>query len=68
MAHSDKPTFVSLNRFEAKKNIELAVEAFSLVKRDRPEKGMRLVIAGARMKPCRDKTTSQEMAHLSQSP
>ena len=47
MAHSDKPTFVSLNRFEAKKNIELAVEAFSLVKRDRPEKEMRLVIAGA---------------------
>jgi glycosyltransferase involved in cell wall biosynthesis len=42
----DKATFVSLNRFEAKKNIELALEAFSLVKKDRPNASMRLVVAG----------------------
>ena len=30
MVSSDRPTFVSLNRFEAKKNIALAVNAFSL--------------------------------------
>lgn len=28
--HRDRPTFISLNRFEAKKNIPLAVNAFSL--------------------------------------
>jgi alpha-1,3/alpha-1,6-mannosyltransferase len=28
--YSDRPTFISLNRFEAKKNIALAVNAFSL--------------------------------------
>jgi alpha-1,3/alpha-1,6-mannosyltransferase len=42
----DKATFVSLNRFEAKKNIELALGAFSLVKKDRPNGSMRLVVAG----------------------
>lgn len=42
----DKATFVSLNRFEAKKNIELALEAFSVVKKDRPDGSMRLVVAG----------------------
>jgi glycosyltransferase involved in cell wall biosynthesis len=37
---------VSLNRFEAKKNIELALEAFAMVKKERSGTRMRLVVAG----------------------
>ncbi|KAG7562058.1 hypothetical protein FFLO_02530 [Filobasidium floriforme] len=54
MIRSDKATFVSLNRFEAKKNIELALEAFSLVKKDRPNGSMRLVVAGGYDKALKD--------------
>ncbi|PFH53560.1 glycosyltransferase family 4 protein [Amanita thiersii Skay4041] len=47
---SDRPTLLSLNRFEKKKNAALAIDAFALfLKRvtDRPEyKNMRLVLAG----------------------
>ncbi|KAI6022008.1 glycosyltransferase family 4 protein [Pisolithus marmoratus] len=44
---SSRPTLLSLNRFEMKKNAALAVEAFSCL-RGRPTvpKGMRLVLAG----------------------
>ena len=37
---------MSLNRFEAKKNIELALEAFAMVKKERSGTRMRLVVAG----------------------
>jgi len=35
-----------LNRFEAKKNIELALEAFAILKKERRGTKMRLVVAG----------------------
>jgi len=40
------PTFVSLNRYERKKNIELAIHAFKLVKERVPHRPIQLVIAG----------------------
>ena len=48
---SDRPTFVSLNRFEAKKNVELALKGFTALKPrsltdDATVEDMRLVIAG----------------------
>lgn len=47
---SDRPTFVSLNRFERKKNVALAIESFRIYKDekqlDRVGKQPRLVIAG----------------------
>lgn len=41
----DKPYFVSLNRYERKKNIPLAIEAFARVKEE-VRRGEYLVIAG----------------------
>lgn len=41
---SDRPTLISLNRFEAKKNIHLAIRSFASVLPDSPH--LRLVIAG----------------------
>jgi alpha-1,3/alpha-1,6-mannosyltransferase len=40
--------FFSLNRYERKKNINLAIEAFSLLLKNHPEKmeNIKLVIAG----------------------
>lgn len=46
---SSRPTFVSLNRFERKKNVALAIDAFKIYKEDfAPKDGSRprLVIAG----------------------
>ena len=47
-AISDRPTLISLNRFEAKKNVALAITAFARVLSYEPEKkaSLRLVIAG----------------------
>jgi glycosyltransferase involved in cell wall biosynthesis len=43
----DRPTFISLNRFEGKKNVGLAIRAFHCSKmRVKDGKKMRLVIAG----------------------
>ncbi|GAA6024982.1 hypothetical protein JCM11491_002809 [Sporobolomyces phaffii] len=41
---SDTPTLLSINRFEGKKNIGLAVEAFAKVRKAHPK--LRLVVAG----------------------
>lgn len=41
----DSDVFVSVNRFERKKNIELAIEAFAKFKKTHPQK-VRLVVAG----------------------
>lgn len=41
---SDRPTLVSLNRYEKKKNAALAIDAFALVKKENA--GLRLVVAG----------------------
>lgn len=44
---SDRPTFLSLNRFEKKKNATLAVQSFALLRTKLPfAQDMRLVIAG----------------------
>ncbi|KAG6864410.1 hypothetical protein C0991_009703 [Blastosporella zonata] len=43
---SDKPTLVSLNRFEQKKNVALAVDSFARLKSKRPLQPLRLVLAG----------------------
>ncbi|KAG6844882.1 hypothetical protein H0H87_002717 [Tephrocybe sp. NHM501043] len=43
---SDKPTLLSLNRFEQKKNAALAVKAFARLKLMRPSQSLRLVLAG----------------------
>ncbi|KDR81960.1 hypothetical protein GALMADRAFT_90454 [Galerina marginata CBS 339.88] len=44
---SPRPTFLSLNRFEGKKNVMLALKAFGLLKSKRPDLGhWRLVLAG----------------------
>lgn len=46
---SDRPTLISLNRFEAKKDVALAIRTFSLVLKKRPKgdtDGLRLIIAG----------------------
>jgi glycosyltransferase involved in cell wall biosynthesis len=50
---SDRPTFVSLNRYEAKKNVALAIEAFAKLRRLSAYRDpsvrldeLRLVIAG----------------------
>lgn len=51
-AQRQKQTFVSLNRFEAKKNIQLAVEAYSLVKKSHDN--VRLVVAGGYDKALKD--------------
>ncbi|QRV86729.1 glycosyltransferase family 4 protein [Ceratobasidium sp. AG-Ba] len=45
MVKSDRPTFLSLNRFERKKNTLLAVDAFGSLP-DVKSRGIRLVIAG----------------------
>ncbi|KAJ9106347.1 hypothetical protein QFC21_001493 [Naganishia friedmannii] len=49
LVKSDRPTFLSLNRFEGKKNAALAVEAFKKA-REEPsyDKNTRLVIGGKR--------------------
>jgi alpha-1,3/alpha-1,6-mannosyltransferase len=38
---SDRPTFLSLNRFEKKKNVALAIDAFALFKQGLMEAGNR---------------------------
>lgn len=38
---SDRPTFLSLNRFEKKKNVALAIDAFALFKKEATEAGNR---------------------------
>ncbi|KAG6827674.1 hypothetical protein H0H92_010805 [Tricholoma furcatifolium] len=43
---SDKPTLLSLNRFEQKKNAALAVKSFASLKSKRPSEPLRLVLAG----------------------
>lgn len=50
---ADRPTLLSINRFEAKKNIALALDAFALVRRERAASSsssskapLRLVVAG----------------------
>lgn len=42
----DRPTFVSINRFEAKKNVALAVEAFARLRRISGGEQLRLICAG----------------------
>lgn len=46
----DRPTLLSLNRFEKKKNAALAIEAFARLRKklpaDSPLKDIRLVLAG----------------------
>ncbi|KAF8898238.1 hypothetical protein CPB84DRAFT_1780681, partial [Gymnopilus junonius] len=43
---SERPTLLSLNRFEGKKNAKLALEAFGLLKKRRPDlRDLRLVLA-----------------------
>lgn len=48
--HSDRPTLLSLNRFEKKKNAALAINAFALLRAQLPSdssaKDIRLVLAG----------------------
>lgn len=45
--YRDRPTFLSLNRFEGKKNVALAVEAFNKARQDSSfDKNTRLVIGG----------------------
>ncbi|PWN49786.1 UDP-Glycosyltransferase/glycogen phosphorylase [Violaceomyces palustris] len=53
---SSRPTFVSINRFEAKKNIALAVEAFASAKEQyqASSKKLRLILAGGYDKRVRD--------------
>ena len=51
MRCSDRPTLISLNRFEAKKNVALAIQSFAKLKADRlvepgKFKQLRLVIGG----------------------
>ncbi|KAJ9104007.1 hypothetical protein QFC19_001814 [Naganishia cerealis] len=47
LVKSDRPTFLSLNRFEGKKNVALAVEAFNKAKEaSNFDKNTRLVIGG----------------------
>ncbi|KAI0303327.1 glycosyltransferase family 4 protein [Multifurca ochricompacta] len=53
MVSSNRPTFLSLNRFEKKKNVALAIDAFALFKRELTKLGrhslqqnVRLVIGG----------------------
>jgi alpha-1,3/alpha-1,6-mannosyltransferase len=53
--NSERPTLISLNRFEKKKNTALAIEAFALLRErldagsgDISSKRLRLVIAGER--------------------
>lgn len=43
---SDRPTLISLNRFEGKKNIILALEAFAKYKAHKSHPSLRLVLAG----------------------
>ncbi|KAJ4473881.1 alpha-1,3-mannosyltransferase ALG2 [Lentinula aciculospora] len=44
---SDRPTLISLNRFEKKKNIALAVEAFARIRAEEPKfSNLRLVLGG----------------------
>lgn len=42
----DRPTFVSINRFEAKKNVVLALDAFAQVRRHTGDTSLRLICAG----------------------
>lgn len=49
----DKPYFVSLNRYERKKEIRLSVEAFSLLPKELKERNY-LVIAGGFDKYCKE--------------
>ncbi|WFD29618.1 hypothetical protein MSPP1_000628 [Malassezia sp. CBS 17886] len=42
----DRPTFISINRFEAKKNIALAIDAFARMCKQQPDAGLRLMCAG----------------------
>jgi alpha-1,3/alpha-1,6-mannosyltransferase len=45
--HSDRPTVISLNRFEGKKNVALAIRAFQgSTKRQIDGRALRLVVAG----------------------
>ncbi|GHJ88477.1 hypothetical protein NliqN6_4879 [Naganishia liquefaciens] len=47
LVKSDRPTLLSLNRFEGKKNVALAVEAFHLARREETfDQTTRLVIGG----------------------
>jgi alpha-1,3/alpha-1,6-mannosyltransferase len=51
---SDRPTLLSLNRFEKKKNTALAVQAFALLRKRLSQKpdgtsNMRLVLAGTHL-------------------
>ncbi|KIK70073.1 glycosyltransferase family 4 protein [Collybiopsis luxurians FD-317 M1] len=43
---SDRPTLISLNRFEKKKNAALAVEAFARLRKKEPNSNLRLVLGG----------------------
>lgn len=42
--YSDTPTLLSINRFEGKKNVALAVESFAKVRKEHPK--LRLIVAG----------------------
>jgi glycosyltransferase involved in cell wall biosynthesis len=44
ITRSDTHTLLSINRFEGKKNIGLAVEAFAKVRKEHPK--LRLIVAG----------------------
>lgn len=47
MMDRDRPTLLSLNRFEGKKNVALAVEAFHLARQEKTfDQTTRLVIGG----------------------
>jgi glycosyltransferase involved in cell wall biosynthesis len=49
--HRDRPTLLSLNRFEGKKNVELAVKAYHLARQDPSfDQNIRLVIGGEQPK------------------
>ncbi|KAI9462546.1 glycosyltransferase family 4 protein [Russula earlei] len=49
MVSSDRPTFLSLNRFEKKKNIALAIDAFALFKQGLLEAGNNVLLQRSRL-------------------
>ncbi|KAH8814500.1 alpha-1,3-mannosyltransferase ALG2 [Flagelloscypha sp. PMI_526] len=54
--HSDRPTLLSINRFEKKKNVALAVSAYAVVRKDHST--LRLVLAGGYDPRLEDNNTS----------
>ncbi|KAJ3779440.1 hypothetical protein GGU11DRAFT_836395 [Lentinula aff. detonsa] len=48
LSNSNRPTLISLNRFEKKNNVALAVEAFARIRAQEPDStNLRLVLGGS---------------------